>query len=178
MNESQTKPTEQQPPSAAKTDSGSKSPAKKGCLGCLGIIVLVAIIVAAVSGSSGGPNGNWVKDKNLPRGYDSIAVKVDGSIVVAIIQIGPATIGHSGQISTKKEEDGGKKITILATVKADSQGVKGLEGRVLNDALDVMLTYRKGENSKEDRLDYFVTGHSGGVQTAEPVLLEGLHRSE
>ena len=179
MNESQNKPNGQQPPILPQTDKKeSKSTAKKGCLGCLGIIVLLGIIAAALSSSSGGPNGEWSTDKSLPRGYDNIMLKVDDSIVAAVIKIGPAMIGHSGQVSKTTQEDGGKKVIMLATVKADAKGIEGLDGRVINDALDVMITYRKGASSGEDELDYFVTGRSGDGNQTEPVLFKGLHRNK
>jgi hypothetical protein len=55
----------------------------------LGIIVLLVIVAAGFGNSSHGPDGQWIKDKGLPRGFDTIMVKMDGSIVAAAIQIGP-----------------------------------------------------------------------------------------
>ena len=137
----------------------------------VGAIVGILLVIGIIT-HEGGPDGNWVKDSGLPRGYDKILVNVKDSHVITIIGVGPATIIHSGEIAPKKsEEEGGKKVSMLATVRVTSKGVNGLEDRVINDALDVLITFRKGEKSADDRLDYFIKG-----EQTDPVFFEGLRR--
>ncbi len=158
-----------------KTPQADKAPAAKKATPkwkvVLGVIVAIFLVIGIVNHESG-LDGDWVKSQGLPRGYDHVGVNINGSRVITIIQIGPAILIHSGEILPKKsEEEGGKKLTMLATVKVTSKGVNGLEDRVLNDALDVLITFHRGEKSYDDTIDYFIKG-----EKTDPVSFDGLHR--